>query len=53
MNLLLCRYEIEMPNRSEALAALRAAARKLPVQTRILIREPGSNGLIPQMSSHT
>ncbi len=46
-------YEIEMPNRSEALVALRAAARKLPMRTRILLRDPGSNGIIPQMSPHT
>jgi hypothetical protein len=42
-----------MPNRSEALVALRAAARKLPMRTRILLRDPGSNGIIPQMSPHT
>jgi ribosomal protein L16/L10AE len=46
-------YEIEMADRTEAIAALRAAARKLPIRTRLLIREPGSNGIIPMMSSHT
>ena len=40
-----------MPDRRNALDALRAAANKLPVLTRIISREAGSNGLIPKIES--
>ena len=42
-------YEIQMTDDKTAIKALKLAANKLPVKTRIIMRLPGDNNLIPNI----
>lgn len=42
-------YEIEMTDDTNAKEALRQAAFRLPLRTRIISRLPGSNNILPNL----